>query len=78
MYQIVTYHSGDNKQNQGERLLEEVISYGEAVKAIKRVASSWYGLASGVVVARRNRIEFRGNGWGTAVYIVYAHSGEKI
>ena len=68
MYQIVTYHSGDNKQNQGERLLEVVKSHRGAIEAIKAVAASWYNLTSGYVVSTYGRIEFRGNGWGCAVY----------
>ena len=68
MYQIKTYHSGDNKQNQGERLLELVKTHREAITAIKAVAASWYSLTSGHVVATYGRIEFRADGWGCAVY----------
>ena len=70
MYQLKVHHSGDNKQNQGERFLEQIERYSDAVRAMKQVASSWYNLSCGVVIARRNRIEFRaGSGWGCAVYI---------
>lgn len=70
MYEVMVYHSEDDKETLGEgRPYQKCGTYSEAVHLIKQIAAGWASLNRGTVVAKRNRIEFRGNDYGVAFYI---------
>ena len=61
---VTFYHTSDS----GESILDKDLSYQDARAAMKRYAAQWATM-SGTVVQERDRIEYRGDGWGSAVYV---------
>ncbi len=64
MYEILHHHTGDQ-----DSLVATVKSYSQAVLIMKSIAKQWKQYTVGNIVAKRNRIEYRAQGWGIAVYI---------
>jgi hypothetical protein len=64
LYELKHYHTSDSS----ESVLDRGLSYEEAVAAMERQANSWAKM-DGNIVRQKDRIEYRGDGWGSAVYI---------